>query len=255
MKMHYELLEAAFRPGVINDPMVYVPNDYEFIYNPEIAKTHNIICGHFGRNPIEHLENPFVFSIIREPFNQYLSLIKFAASQSGKQFTEEFIDNFLEVDPILFAHFEGMAGCDNPQSCFLYSKISTTEQFVSVGADAEQDWMGKKIKLIAPRFQSWMDKVFFLEHPTSFAQVKEKLDGIAISTLENRNLLIDKINPILSKHYNMRLEHSDKIFNKTPDPLFKIGKRHTQKILDRVQIDLELYAKIRESEKLKLVRI
>ena len=238
MKMQHELLNAAKNAFFVDGEEarsvgnVYIPDDFEFVFDPEIANTHNIICGHFGRNPIDAIEGLTTFSIIREPFSQFLSLAKYAAHQSEVEFTEEFLDSFLLNDNELGTNFEGMSGCDNPQSCFLYSKISSIERFNGIDEFGNSVFSEKK--------------TIFVEKPKSYKDLEERIDGIIIGILEKRNLLIDKINPTLESNFGMRIDSNCEIVNNTPKIKFKINNRHKQIINEKTEIDNELYHRVDE---------
>jgi hypothetical protein len=212
-----------------NKAKVYIPEDFEFVFNPEIADSYNIICGHFARNPISTISELITFSMIREPFDQYLSLAKYVASQCGIYFNEEFLDSFLGNDNEYSTQFEGMSGCDNPQSCFLFSKIACIEH------KPPMDSYGN---LYESRHQS-----FFVEKPKSYSELSERLDGIMMGTAENRALFVERINNILFDLYGIKMSNNNSVVNGTPKPTFEISKQHKKEINSRIQLDLELYAK------------
>lgn len=224
MKMQYEILESSKSPEAKNSPCVYLPGEFEFVFNPEIANYYNIICGHFGRNPIDTVDNLFTFSILRNPFDQYISLAKYAAAQQSIEFTEEFLDLFITNNNDFFSQFEGMSGCDNPQSSFLFSKTSYIE-----------------------RLSGYAEKVVFVDKPKSYLDMKEKLVGITIGTVEKRFLLVDEVNKVLRKEYNFEIQNNNKIVNSTPPVSFKISNRHRKIIDEKTEIDNELYARVSES--------
>ena len=230
-KMQSDILAAS---QSTNKVKVYIPGDFEFVFNPEIADSYNIICGHFARNPISTISELFTFSMIREPFDQYLSSAKYAAIQSGIDFNEEFLDSFLSNDNEFSTQFEGMSGCDNPQSCFLFSKIACIEH------KPPTDSYGN---LYESRYQS-----FFVEKPKSYSELSERLDGIIIGTAENRSFFVERINRILFSLYGIVMTNNDLIINSTPKPAFKISKKHKSNILEKIELDIELYAKIKELE-------
>ena len=228
-KMQHDILDAS---KSINKVKVYIPGDFEFVFNPEIANSHNIICGHFARNPIDVISELTTFSMIREPFGQYLSLAKYAAAQSGVKFSEEFLDLFLSNDNEFSTQFEGMSGCDNPQSCFLFSKIACIEHQSPV------DSYGN---LPESKYQS-----FFVEKPTSYSELSERLDGIVIGTMDDRALFVERINQILFDLHGIKMINNNLKINPTPKHQFKISKNHKLKIHEKIAIDIELYAKIKE---------
>jgi hypothetical protein len=243
MKMQYDLLAASksatsknFPNAYIQDvaKAVYIPGEFEFVFNPEIAESHNIICGHFARNPISVIKELVTFSMVREPFEQYLSLAKYAAMQSGVDFTEEFLDLFLSNDNEFNTQFEGMSGCENPQSCFLFSKIACIKH---------EPYFDEYGNLVEARYQS-----FFVEKPNSYSELSEKLNGIIIGTVENRAFFVEKINKILFDLYGIKISNNNSIVNETPKLTFKISKQHESKIYSKIEIDIELYKRIKETE-------
>jgi hypothetical protein len=235
MKMQYELLESSVDPKSINSPSVYIPGEFEFVFNPAIADGHNIICGHFGRNPINSLSDIFTFSMIREPLEQYLSLARYAAKQAEVDFDEEFLDAFINNDNDAHSRFEGMSGCDNPQSCFLYSQISNIEG---------PNGLDENGRL---RFEE--RKTVFLEKPKTYEDVKERTENMLLGTMENRLILVRALNKILKTYFNIELNINQTVLNSTPKMSFMISKRHRALIENKTWIDVELYKKISESEK------
>jgi hypothetical protein len=233
MKMQYELAECAKNPNAINSPRVYLPGEFEFVFDPYIAESHNIICGHFGRNPIDTVNNVITFSMIREPFEQYLSLAKYAALQDGVTFDNEFLDAFLNNNNEINSRFEGMSGCENPQSCFLYSKIAGIEKQVGV------DDFGNPVIDVA--------KSFFIEKPKSYADLKQRLEDVIIGITENRNQLVESVNKILMELFNTSIEINSSVINKTPTPSFRLNKKQVVAINNKIELDIELYSKVKES--------
>lgn len=233
MKMQYDLVECAKNPNAINAPNVYLPGEFEFVFDPHIAESHNIICGHFGRNPIDTVDDIITFSMIREPFEQYLSLAKYAALQDGVKFDSDFLDLFLNNNNEINSRFEGMSGCENPQSCFLYSKVACI--YGQVG----EDDLGNPIIGIT--------KNFFVEKPQSYAQLSQKLGDVMIGITENRNQLVETVNKILIKQFNTSIKTDNSFINTTPKPSFRLNKKQVMGITDKIELDIELYAKVKES--------
>jgi hypothetical protein len=243
IKMQYELIDASSKSLSKNKPKVYSQDanrperrggKFEFVFDPSIADSYDIICGHFARNPIALVDDLITFSIIREPFEQYLSLAKYAAVQSGVDFTEEFLDSFLNNDDEFNTQFEGISGCNNPQSCFLFSKIACIEN---------EPYIGSYGNLVEARYQA-----FFVEKPKSYSELTGRLSKIIIGTLENRASFVERINKILFDLYGIKISNNNAVINETPKPAFIISKQHKKEINSKIQLDLELYAKIRESE-------
>lgn len=243
IKMQYELIDASLGSLSKKEIKVYAQDanrpeqkggKFEFVFDPSIADSYDIICGHFARNPIALMDDLVTFSMIREPFEQYLSLAKYAAVQSRVDFTEEFLDSFLNNDDEFNTQFEGISGCDNPQSCFLFSKIACIEN---------EPYIDSYGNLIEAKYQA-----FFVEKPKSYSELSERLGGIIIGTLEKRALFVEKINKILFNSYGIRIFSNDSVINKTPKPTFRISKQHKSKIYSKIEIDIELYEKIKETE-------
>lgn len=218
MKMQYDLVNAVQKCKNNVKPSVYLPGEFEFVFNPAVAETNEIICGHFGRNPIEIVKNIFSFSMIREPYEQYLSTLKYAASYTNQPFTEDFLDFFLTEGSEMLSQFEGMSGCENPQSCFLYSKTSYLElQTVN------------------------HEKVIFVEKPKSIDDVIEKIENVLIGTVKNRNFFITTLNTCLYDLFQIKIENSIDIVNPTPPLDFRISKKHKNLIMSKTWLDFEIY--------------
>lgn len=224
IKMQHELLDASMDPDAINSPKVYCPGDFEFVFDVDIAKTHNIISGHFARNPIETLPSVATFTIVRDPVQQYISVAKYAAMFRGDEFTEEFMMPFLTGESEMYSYFEGMSGCSNPQSSFISSKLSTLEY----------DLNGK-------------DRTVFVKKPESFEEVREHLSGMVVGVMEERDQLVQKVNTLLKKMFNISIKSDDSVINATPPMKFKISNECMKLILDRTELDRELYAKVLEN--------
>lgn len=225
MKMQHQLLDAANNPNSINQPNVYCPGDFEFIFNTDIGKTYNIISGHFARNPIETLPNVTTFTMVRDPVQQYISVAKYAAMFTDEEFTEEFMMPFLTGESEMYSYFEGMSGCPNPQSSFISSKLSTLEY----------DLNGK-------------EKTVFVKKPESFEDIRKHLSGMVIGVMEQRDEIVQKVNILLKKMFNISIREDDSIVNATPPVNFKISKECINLILDRTELDRELYAKVLENK-------
>ena len=243
IKMQYELIDASLGSLSKREIKVYAQDanrsehrggKFEFVFDPSIADSYDIICGHFARNPIALVDDLITFSIIREPFEQYLSLAKYAAVQSGIDFTEEFLDSFLNNDDEFNTQFEGISGCDNPQSCFLFSKIACIEN---------EPYFDSYGNLVEAKYQA-----FFVEKPKSYSELSKRLGKIIIGTLENRTFFVERINNILFDLYGIKISNNDSVINETPKPTFRISKQHKSKIYSKIEIDLELYEKIKETE-------
>jgi|LakMenE18May11ns_1017448.scaffolds.fasta_scaffold9745406_1 hypothetical protein len=243
IKMQYELIDASSKSLLKNKPKVYAQDanrsqhkgdKFEFVFDPSIADSYDIICGHFARNPIAIVDDLITFSIIREPFEQYLSLAKYAAVQSGVNFTEEFLDSFLNNDDEFNTQFEGISGCNNPQSCFLFSKIACIEN---------EPYINSYGNLVEARYQA-----FFVEKPKSYSELNERLSKIIIGTLENRTFFVERINKLLFDLYGIKISNNDSVINETPKPTFRISKQHKSKIYSKIELDIELYNKIKETE-------
>jgi hypothetical protein len=222
--MQHQLLDAASNPKSINSPTVYCPDNFEFLFDSRIAQTHNIICGHFARNPIHEIQNIKVFTILRDPVEQYISIAKYAAMFTGDDFTEDFLIPFVTGESEMYSYFEGMSGCSNPQSSFISSKLSTLEYQLN-----------------------GVDRTVFVKKPESFNEVEGHLSGMVVGVMERRDELVDKVNVLLSEMFNISITKEPSIVNATPLLNFKIGKKYIKMILERTELDREVYAKVIEN--------
>jgi hypothetical protein len=114
----------------------------------------------------------------------------------------------------------------------LYSKIAGIEKQVGVNE------FGNPIIDIA--------KSFFVEKPQSYSQLSQRLENIIIGLTEERGQLIDFVNTILIRMFNTSIKTDDSIVNETPPLSFKLNKRQVISITSKIELDMELYAKMKE---------
>lgn len=86
------------------------PEIFEFYYDKEKMKNWPLISGHFAINPIiENNQEIDVFSIIRKPVDQFVSIAAYRAMSANKKFDIAVLDEFLEGKE------------DSPLGCKLFS--------------------------------------------------------------------------------------------------------------------------------------
>ena len=204
---------------------LYVPGVLEFFYDKQKTESFDIITGHFASNPIRELDDLIVFSIIRNPFDQYISTASYRFLTDNVEMTPYDLDRFIDGEFDTFGAFQGFSGCDNPQSKFLAAK------------------------LVHMLDESGSDLYSFVDEPRCLDDVKPFIDNFIVGTLENRDLVIEKLNTVLSKKFGIMINANTNRTNTTVPLKFTISNLQKKKIADKLELDEEVYQYIKTIEK------
>jgi hypothetical protein len=220
----YELQRAVKLPT--STARLYVPGILEFMHDKEKTKSFNILTGHFASNPVRELENVVTFSIIRRPIDQYLSTAAYRFLTDNVEFTSKDLDRFIEGEFDVFGAFQGFSGCSNPQSKFLAAKLV---KFYDETDNREM--------------------YSFVDEPSSLEDVKKFIDSSIIGSLENRHIVIEKVNKVLLREFGTQIAANTRRTNTTMPISFTVSTVQKNKIMDRLQLDEEVYQYVKTIEK------
>jgi hypothetical protein len=210
---------------------MYTPDILEFIYDHHKMKNYNYISGHFATNPIHEISNLITFSMVRNPVDQFVSTIAHRCMIARIPFTSYELDAYIDGYYKIWGEFEGFSGIDNPQSHFL------SQKFVSFETEDRSSASGYKSGMA------------FLSSPKSLADVRQFTDDMIIGTVENRHVVIDKINVILKKQFGITMENDKRKVNSNTQIRFEISKDQMKKMKAKLELDEEVYQHIKEREK------
>jgi hypothetical protein len=226
----YELQRATkFSNGKAT---LYTPGILEFHYDKEKTKNFDVITGHFASNPIRENSNLITFSIVRSPFDQYISTAAYRFLTDGVEMTSNDLDRFIDGEFDIFGEFQGFSGCENPQSKFLAAKL----------VHMVDEELGR-------------DMYHFVDNPQSLSDVRSFIDDSIIGTLENRNLVIEKVNEVLLQKFNIKIKANTNRTNTTVPLKFTVSSAQRKKIVEKLELDEQVYQYVKTIEKRQYARL
>lgn len=198
------------------------------------VKNSQYVSGHFGTLPIELMDNPTVYSIVRDPVERYISYFKYTTGLiRSKSEIYKKLDSWLYGDKV--------ETNSNMQSKFLTGKINYEQFNKEVVQNIDLDHNLR----ISPVSNGWYLENYSLD----FKDIKNNIDKINIYTLNNHDSFRKDFNEELKKQFNFTtFKYTDK-----HNESFNIGLDLTKKQLNRIEelnlIDMEMYEYVRKIEK------
>ena len=189
-------------------------------------KESQFVGGHFGLMPLDYMENPEVFTIIRNPVERFISYFKYTTGpiRAGIE-AEEKLERWLYGDE------SGVQS--NLQSKFLTGKINIEKFNSRVGM--MQDAVNNQ----------WYLEGFSLE----LKDILSNVDKFKCYTMEELDLFKEDLNRSLKNNFNFStFKHSDKA-NSSYDVGINFTKSHIERIKELNSIDLEVYEYVQKIKK------
>lgn len=192
----------------------------------EKIKQSKFVGGHFGLMPLDYMESPEIFTIVRDPVERFISYFKYTTGpkRAGKE-AEEKLDRWL--------YGEECEMQSNLQSKFLTGKLNI-EKF-------NQDIL---------QFQNTVSSGWYLEgYKLDIKNVISSLEKMKAYTLEELDLFKIDLNKSLLKQFGFStFKHSDKA-NSSYDIGIKFDKRHINRIEEINLLDMEVYEYVQKIKK------
>jgi hypothetical protein len=192
----------------------------------EKIKKSRFVGGHFGLMPLDYMDSPEIFTIVRDPVERFISYFKYTTGpiRAGKE-AEEKLDRWL--------YGEECEMQSNLQSKFLTGKLNI-EKF-------NQDIL---------QFQNTVSSGWYLEgYKLDIKNVISSLEKMKAYTLEELDLFKIDLNKSLLKQFGFStFKHSDKA-NSSYDIGIKFDKRHINRIQEINLLDMEVYEYVQKIKK------
>lgn len=192
----------------------------------EKLKASKMIGGHFGTMPIQYMDNPDVFSVIRHPVDRFLSYFKYTTGliRMGDE-AEKRLDDWLYGPQSLIQ--------SNSQSKFLTGKINI-------------DRFNNNHKYL----QDAVNNNWYLEDwSIDLDVVIENVDKFYCYSMENHDIFLEDLNKSLHKHFGFTaFKHRDKA-NLSPDIGIQLNQNQINRVLELNQVDLGVYEYVQKSKK------
>ncbi len=205
---------------------LYVPGVLEFFYDKQKTESFDIITGHFASNPVRELDSVTVFSLVRNPFDQYISTAAYRFFTDNVEMTSHDLDRFIDGEFDTFGAFQGFSGCDSPQSKFLAAKL---------------------VHMLDEKTDS--DMYSFVDEPQCLDDVRPFIDNSIVGTLENRSLVIERLNAVLLKKFGIKINTNINRTNTTVPLKFTVSSSQKKKIAEKLELDEQVYEYVKTIEK------
>jgi hypothetical protein len=206
---------------------VYVPGEYEFVLPPvSELEGYNFFSGHFAANPVQDLDSPVVFALMRDPVSQYLSTITYRCLCDGTTPTRDLVDKHIDNHFCsLDVHEPLFNGAPNAQSRFMVSRfIEVYDPYVST------------------------TRAVFEDNELDIDKVKDFVDNHIVGTLDNRGQAIDRVNVFMLKQFGVKLSSNAAKVNTSQPIQFDLTDSQLKKIKEKTQVDEEIYQYIKMKE-------
>lgn len=212
-------------PHLITGGVPHFISNRTHIDTEKIANS-KFVGGHFGLMPLDYMDNPEVFTIIRHPVDRFISYFKYTTGliRMGKE-AEERLDDWL------YGKQSDMHS--NSQSKFLTGKMNI-------------DYFNNNINYMQEKVSSG----WFLEnYSLSKDVVLGNVDKFNCYSLDNHHIFIEDFNKALHKNFGFQsFTHRDPA-NKSPDIGIIFGKKEIDRIMELNQLDMEVYEYVQKSKK------
>ena len=198
---------------------IYTPHIFEFMYDCAKTSTYNYISGHFAVNPVLELKDPVVFTFVREPVSQFISSAAYRCMTAREEFTSAGLDAYIDGHYDNYGVFQGFSGCDNPQSKFLAAKLVEFELDGIEGASG----------------------ITFVSIPETLDDVKSYIDSMIIGTVDNRHLVLDRVNEVMRAQFGVEIGNNENHVNSSISLDFTVSNSQIKRIKKKLELDEEIY--------------
>lgn len=189
-------------------------------------KNSEFVGGHFGLMPLNYMQYPETFCIVRHPVERFISYFKYTSGFiRDKNKIYEKLENWLYGDQSDIQ--------SNQQSKFLTGSINI-EQF------------NKNINF----FQHSVNNGWYLEnYSLKTDDVLKNIDNFYCYTLENQDLFLEDLNKSLNKHFGFTTFKNNYKANFSRNIDLKLSNKNFDRIIEMNKIDMEIYEYVQKSKK------
>ena len=192
--------------------------------NVNVIKESQFVSGHFGLMPLDYMDSPEIFTIVRDPIERFISYFNYTIKphQSQKRIEERF-HNWL--------YGEDSVNQSNLQSKFLTGKTNIekfNKDVVTFNTTIESGW-------------------HIEDYSLNIKDVINNLQNIKCYTFEELNLFRLDMNKSLEKQFGFSVfQNTEKINELTSERIrIKPSKEQLNRIQELNSVDMELYEHIR----------
>lgn len=191
-----------------------------------IIKNSKFVGGHFGTTPIEYMNSPEVFSIIRNPVDRFISYFKYTTGlvRMGEE---------AEKKKYEWLYGKQSEMHSNSQSKFLTGKINI-------------DYFNNNLNYMQEKVESG----WFLEnYNLNLDKILENVDKFYCYSLDNYEIFIDDFNKALMKNFGFNSFKYKDPANLSPDIGIIFNKKDVERIIQLNELDIKVYEYVQKSKK------
>ena len=211
-------------PHLILNGVEHFVSNRTKIDHSQIKKS-QFVGGHFGLMPLDYMDNPEVFTIVRDPVERFISYFNYTTplNMRGKM-AEEKLEEWLYGDQSKIQ--------SNAQSKFLTGKMNI-----------------EKFNNCLGRYDAVLNQWFIEGYSLDLKDIILNVDKFKAYTLEEIDLFKLDMNRSLKNNFNFStFKHSDKA-NSSYDVGINFTKSRIERIKDLNSIDLEVYEYVKQIKK------
>lgn len=184
------------------------------------------VSGHFGLMPLKHMDNPVVFSLVRDPVERFISYFKYT---TGINRTYE--ENMEKLDNWLYGEQSEIQS--NLQSKFLTG---------SMNVDEFNSRFREKHKAVT---SGW----FIEDYSLNMADIKQNIDNFYVYPMTRHDEFKEDFNKCLDETFGFKIfKHNDKA-NSSHEIKVDFTPDRVSRIEELNSVDIEMYDYVRSIKK------
>ena len=194
--------------------------------DPDKISNSKFVGGHFGLMPLDYMNSPEVFTIIRNPIDRFISYFKYTTGRI--RMGEE-----AEEKKYQWLYGESSEVQANSQSKFLTGKINIDKFNNGI------NYLQENVK------NHW----FIENYSLNLDDILKNIDKFYCYSLDNQNIFLEDFNKALFKNFGFNtFKHQDKA-NCSPEIGVIFSKQDINRIIELNELDMQVYEYVQKSKK------
>ena len=212
-------------PHLITNKIKHFVSNRTFIDIKKIEES-KFVGGHFGLMPLDYMNDPEIFCIIRNPIERFISYFKYTSGfMKDKNQIYEKLENWLYGDQ---------------------SKIQSNQQSKFLTGSINIEKFNENINF----FQHSVNSGWYLEnYSLKIDDILKNIDNFYCYTLENQNLFLEDLNKSLNKHFRFTTFKNNYKANFSKNIDLKISNKNFDRIIEMNEIDMKVYEYVQKNKK------
>lgn len=212
-------------PHLITGGVEHFASNRSYI-DTNLIKNSKFVIGHFGLMPLDYMNDPEVFCILRDPVERFISDFKYMVNITDRRGSVE-----EKLNHLLYENQSEMQS--NVQSKFLSGKTNIA-----------------KFNIEPARYVHSARNTWFIEdYSKDINTIKRNIDRFNCYTMDNHEAFKIDFNNSLNKNFGFKtFKHSDKT-NESKDVGISLTKEQIDRIYELNSLDMEVYEYVQKTQK------